>query len=203
MEPLTRHRKPIQERSRERVERVIAAAEDMLMARGPEETSIPEIAEVSGVTRASIYQFFPSKYALFLAIAEHHLNAVADLTESVGKALADASWETLVEQACRGAAAYYNRNPVASMLILGGPMSRNAYLAQETTIQDIGRRVRDLFRLQQPETQLPDSPDVTTLAVEIAFACMRHGYLLEARISDQAIEQARLAATSYLKNWLG
>ena len=202
MDARTQPRKPVQERSRERVERVMDTAERLLERQGPEDTSIPEVALESGVPRASIYQYFPSKYALFLAIADRHLEAVAGLVEKVGGASGESTWEALVERACHGAAAYYNQHPVAGMLILGGPMSRNAYLAQETTIQEIGRRVRHIFLRNRPGLTIPETPDVMTLAVEIAFACMRHGYLADARISGATVEQASLAARSYLSNWL-
>ncbi|PKA05029.1 TetR/AcrR family transcriptional regulator, partial [Leptospira ellisii] len=69
----TRIRIPSQERSQNRMALVLDAAERLLVELGPEETSIPEIAKISGVPRASIYQFFPDKYALFTRLAEKHL----------------------------------------------------------------------------------------------------------------------------------
>jgi len=63
VEPITsiaRARIPVQERSQQRVAQIIEAAESLLIKLGPEETSIPEIAKITGIPRASIYQFFPT-----------------------------------------------------------------------------------------------------------------------------------------------
>ncbi len=66
MQMMTRERVlaiPVQERSLGRITRVIEAAERMLEELGPEKTSIPALAQISEVPRASIYPFFPDKYA--------------------------------------------------------------------------------------------------------------------------------------------
>ncbi len=70
-------RAPVQDRSQVRLAKVIEEAERMLEAVGPEKTTIPEVAKAAGLTRASIYQYFPDKYALFGRIAEDHLAAIA------------------------------------------------------------------------------------------------------------------------------
>lgn len=195
-------RKPVQGRSRERVEKVIAAAEALLLEQGPEDTSIPEVAARAGVPRASIYPFFPNKYALFLTIGDHHLKQVAKLISQASTELDTDNWQALVDGAVRGVAAYYNRHPVAGLLILGGPMSRTGYLSQEITIQDIGQRLRPLFQKLETRQPLPENPDVITIAVEIAFACMRHSWFTHEQVTDAMAEQASLAATAYLANWL-
>jgi hypothetical protein len=99
------------------------------------------------------------------------------------------------------AARYYNATPVASILLLGGPFSRSAYRAQEVTIENIGRAVRDLFLRLKPAVKLPDEPDVATFAVEIAFACMKYGYFREGRISEVVIAESTKAVIGYLANW--
>ncbi|TVP56145.1 MAG: TetR/AcrR family transcriptional regulator [Halomonadaceae bacterium] len=195
-------RKPVQGRSRERVEKVVAAAEALLLERGPEDTSIPEVAARAGVPRASIYPFFPNKYALFLAIGDYHLKQVAQLIEQSSTGLDATHWQELVRGVVSVVANYYNSHPVAGLLILGGPMSRTGYLSQEVTIQDIGQRVRPVFLNLLPARPLPDSPDVITIAVEIAFACMRHSWFTHEQVTDAMAEQASMAAVSYLSNWL-
>ncbi|WP_207308728.1 TetR/AcrR family transcriptional regulator [Marinobacter caseinilyticus] len=200
--PSISNRKPLQGRSRERVNKVLAVAETLLLEVGPEGLSIPDVARQSGVPRASIYQFFPNKYALLLAIADIHLGRVAALIGTIEHQLRGASLEALGTITTRAAADYYNHHPVASMLILGGPMSRNAYLAQEFTIQDIGRRLRALLARDRPQLVVPDDPDVMTIAVEIAFACMKHSYFTHASITDAMAEQAAQAAVAYLRLWL-
>lgn len=64
-------RQPTQERSKKRVDAILAAAKSLIAEKGSAQLKIHEIAERANVTPASIYQYFPSKNAITLAIAQH------------------------------------------------------------------------------------------------------------------------------------
>ncbi|TGK29426.1 TetR/AcrR family transcriptional regulator [Leptospira gomenensis] len=195
-----RLRTPSQERSQNRVALVLETTELLLVELGPEEISIPEISKRSGIPRASIYQFFPDKYSLFTRLAEKHLSRVGEILEEKSAKSARLSWKKLVRLLVNAASDYYDSNPVASILVLGGPFSRNAYLAQEITIDHIGAAVRiQLSGLKEPLI-VPEKPDVATLGVEIAFACMKRGYYSENRISKTIRDHAADAVISYFES---
>ena len=193
-----RHRRPAQLRTQERVARAIAAAEVLLIERGPEEVSIPDVAEASGVPRASLYQFFANKYQLFNAIAEQHLCQVLELVQSAAPSFAGMHWRDAAPVLIRATSVYYNQNPVAGILILGGPTSRESYLAQEVTIESIGAEIRAIFKTLKPAIYIPDEPDSATMLVEIAFAIMKFGYYRDGEISEAIMEQAVHACVGYL-----
>lgn len=198
---IARARAPVQERSQQRVAQIIEAAEQLLIKLGPEETSIPEIAKLTGIPRASIYQFFPNKYALFNHLVELYLGQVSEAIKQLGSSCHNMTWQQATAVLVQGSSAFYNQSPIASMLVLGGPFSRSAYLTQEITIVNIGQSVRSLFaNLAQPFNP-PSKPDTTTYAVEIAFACMKHGYYEDGAITEDAQVQATHAAVAYLSRW--
>ena len=192
---------PRQARSQQRMALVMEAAEAMIGELGPEAVSIPDVALSSGVPRSSIYQFFPDKYALFGAIAERHLARVAAAVAAAGAEHPAAGYAGLVQILVDGASDYYEATPVASILVLGGPFSPAAYLAQANTIGDIGREVRTLMLGRPEPVTLPERPDAATLAVEIAFACIKHGYFRERRLSREIRREAARAATAYISLW--
>jgi AcrR family transcriptional regulator len=194
-------RPPLQERSQQRVSLALQAAERLLALVGPEETSIPEIAKTSGVPRASLYQFYPSKYALFAHLAQIHLMRVEQIVTAVFIKTDCRDWKQLVVLLINEVADYYDATPVASILILGGPFSRASYLAQEATIERISGAIRTILAHMNRPLMLPEQPDVATLSVEIAFACLKHGYYRENLISAITREQAANAAIAYLKAW--
>lgn len=203
MEVAQRLRKPpSQVRTQERVARAIAAAEQLLLARGPEEVSIPEIAELSGVPRASLYQFFANKHQLFAAIAEQHLSRVAQAIEVGGQSLAGSHWRNVVNILVRAASQYYNQNPVAGILILGWPMSRASYLAQEVTIENIGEELRKIFETLTPQVRFDLDNNHCTIITELAFAVMKYGYYRDGVISDAIMTQATLAVIGYMEQIL-
>ena len=196
-------RAPLQERSQQRVALGLQAAEQLLISQGPEQTSIPEIAIESGVPRASLYQFYPNKYAIFAHLAQSHLLRLeyivkAKTLEGIHTNLQNL--DVMVRLLTDIVADYYDATPVASILVLGGPFSQTSYLAQEAMIENITHTIRSFFSQVDPPLVLPEKPDVVTLVIEIAFACMKHGYYREGFISPMIREHAAKAALAYLKS---
>jgi AcrR family transcriptional regulator len=72
--PLPRHlqprKEPQQARSRDLVEAVVEACARVLVARGFADMNVAEVAEVAGVSVGSLYQYFPHKEALVVAVVE-------------------------------------------------------------------------------------------------------------------------------------
>jgi AcrR family transcriptional regulator len=75
-----------QERSRATVAALIEATARILVSDGFDKASTNRIAEVAGVSIGSLYQYFPSKEALVLAVVESHNH---DIMQVVGGALAE------------------------------------------------------------------------------------------------------------------
>ena len=77
-------RKPTQERSKKRVDAILNAAKSLIAEKGSAQLKIHEIAERAEVTPASIYQYFPSKNAITLALAQNTFdNNFSNLSESL------------------------------------------------------------------------------------------------------------------------
>ncbi|QCI67384.1 TetR/AcrR family transcriptional regulator [Phreatobacter stygius] len=65
-------RQPSQNRSRERVERMLAAATELIAAKGSDAMRMGEVAETAGVSIGSLYQYFPDKAAIIRTLAERY-----------------------------------------------------------------------------------------------------------------------------------
>src|ERR1043165_2820078 len=82
--PLTSPRKHAsQERSRATVDALIEATARILVRDGFDKASTNRIAEVAGVSVGSLYQYFPSKEALVVAVIERHNQAILQLVRRV------------------------------------------------------------------------------------------------------------------------
>lgn len=193
-------RRPVQARSLNRMARVLKATERMLEETGPEKTSIPALAEAAGVPRAAIYPFFPDKYALFSHLALRYMD---QLTKVLIRASEKPSgqWRDWVNTAISAAAKYYNAHPAASVLLLRGSLLETDRAAHETKNATIGAMFRSRVASMGALPRLPLNPDVATIAVEIAFACMKHGYMKEGKISPAICREVSRAVIAYLAAW--
>ena len=80
-------RRPRQERSRLRVENILAIALALMVEHGAEALAMREIARRAGVQISSIYQYFPSKSAIIRELAQRDLARVRQLLQDAVEAL--------------------------------------------------------------------------------------------------------------------
>ncbi|MEO4016813.1 TetR/AcrR family transcriptional regulator [Pseudomonas rossensis] len=69
-------RTPTQQRSRERQERILAVATQLIETKGSDQLKMSEIAERSDISIGSLYQYFPDKSSVIRMLAERY-NAVS------------------------------------------------------------------------------------------------------------------------------
>ena len=65
-------RNPTQQRSRERQERILAVATDLIATKGSDQLKMSEIAERCGISIGSLYQYFPDKSSVIQTLAERY-----------------------------------------------------------------------------------------------------------------------------------
>jgi AcrR family transcriptional regulator len=75
-------RKPQQKRARQTVEAVLDAVVRILKREGVSAVTTNRIAEVAGVSIGSVYQYFPDKQAIFVALHRRHVEEVDRLIQS-------------------------------------------------------------------------------------------------------------------------
>jgi len=114
----TQIRRPRQQRSRERFEAILDAAERLLQDREPNEVSIYTIAEEADMSPPSIYHFFPDGNHVYMALAERYFDMFLGGLESIeGKRFDD--WQTLVEFRYDLSRRFFNDNVAARKVLLG------------------------------------------------------------------------------------
>src|SRR5688572_16842657 len=103
--PLTSPRKlPRQTRSTATVDAIVEATAQVLATHGYEGATTARIAERAGTSVGSLYQYFPTKEALLVAVGERHLRDMLDvfqrlLPENLDEAPLEESIRALVKAA--------------------------------------------------------------------------------------------------------
>ncbi|GGT95511.1 TetR/AcrR family transcriptional regulator [Actinomadura citrea] len=75
---LSPRRTPSQDRSRRTVERILEAATRVLSEHGYDGASTNRIAKAAGVGNGSLYQYFPNKDAIVIAVLDRFADRLAD-----------------------------------------------------------------------------------------------------------------------------
>lgn len=87
-----RRRQPTQKRAQETINAILGAVIRLLKRRGAAAITTNTIAEAGGVSIGSVYQYFPNKRAIFIALHERHVEQIdrvlqRKISESAGEPL--------------------------------------------------------------------------------------------------------------------
>ncbi|BCQ27735.1 TetR family transcriptional regulator (plasmid) [Caballeronia sp. NK8] len=104
-------RQPAQQRSRERLDRILEIAQRLIAEKGSEHVKMSEIAELAEISIGSLYQYFPDKRAIIRTLAELYaaesrrcvreaLDAVQDKAQLLGAfaSLVDQYYEIVLDK---------------------------------------------------------------------------------------------------------
>lgn len=183
MEKVTK--KPSQLRSQLRMKKALESATILLETMPLEEISIPEIAKHSDVPRSSIYQFFPNMTALLTELAQQNMRVLLDIFEDKIQSYLQMPTLEILKDLISMASDFYNKNHVASLLILNGVMNSETYKSQQTTIQIMAKSVTYLIQNSSHPIQLPDDGTVIEHLVEVTFSLMKYSYFKHGEITNE------------------
>jgi|GEM_PF-3084017 len=195
-------RVPVQKRSREKFETTLQAAETLIIEHGLDQTSIPEIAKMTGLPRATIYQYFPDIYVLYAYLAERHMQHISALLETRHPAESCSDWRQYIVDLLKTNATYYAEHPVARVLLLNGPFGRSDLEAHKAKHHALSVLLKTALDSSATKYQFPESPDILILAIEMGFACFRYGCWYEDGISDAVLKEAETAISGYLSQYI-
>ncbi|MYY19207.1 MULTISPECIES: TetR/AcrR family transcriptional regulator [unclassified Streptomyces] len=90
-------RAPVQQRSAERLARILDAGAGLLDETGYEQLSTRAVADRAGVPIGSVYRFFPNKRALVDALAERNLDLYAERIAGRLDAVPEREWRAAID----------------------------------------------------------------------------------------------------------
>lgn len=195
-----RRREPTQARSRERVERILQAAQKLVTEGGTSAATTRAIAAEAGVPVATLYQFFPNRDAVIQELIVRMLDQFdAALPGKIDNVRAD-SIESAVDQLLTRHRALYHAHPDLVAVY---------YAATERTFVDIAARrtlqVAAIHRvligtgLLRPDTD----PLVIETAIEIIDRVFEFAYRRAPGGDPAVIAEGRLALIRYLEAYAG
>lgn len=107
----TFRRRPKQRRSRETVDEILEAVIRLLKRGGSSAITTNRIAEIAGVSIGSVYQYFPDKRAIFVALHQRHVQSIDRMIQSTIMEHAASSLKDLLRALVEGMVDAHQSDP--------------------------------------------------------------------------------------------
>jgi AcrR family transcriptional regulator len=177
--PATNARKqPQQERSKVTVEAILEATTRILIEDGYDKANTNRIAERAGISIGSLYQYFPNKESLIVALGEKHSQDMATVVAAHLDTALDKPLEVVLPQLIKAVIAAHEIDPRLHQ-ILSQEIPRSG---RSATMQEIDNNITNMVRLYlenwQHVIRSPDL-DLTTFILCQTVDSLSHAATIE------------------------
>ncbi|GGA10462.1 TetR/AcrR family transcriptional regulator [Dyella caseinilytica] len=203
--PLTKPRKyASQERSRATVDALIAATARVLVKEGFDKASTNRIAEKAGVSIGSLYQYFPCKESLVVAVIERHNQELMQVVHATLAEVASQPIEKAVPRLVLAAVEAHRVDPKLHR-VLAEQTPRTGKLEN---IEAYNRDAHALFRayleghrdeLRVADLDLATFICVTSIEALTHTAVLHHSEMLTDEAVGRLVDEASRLVLGYLQ----
>jgi len=193
---------PSQDRSRRRNELILDAAYELLKTVNVEDLSHSDIANVAGVSKASVHYHFPTIAAIQLQLGRRLDGELSDYANQFRDHRDASSWQDVVRASARRARDWFNDRRPACEALLGPLLTRENRLAGITYNRQVGSSLLAAIRKTFVVPDTGSLEEVFSYNGEILDLFWSRSYLTRGRIDDEALEESLRASLGYLRNFL-
>ena len=193
-------RTPVQRRSRERVERILRAAEELVVSQGVGALGTREVALRADIPVATLYQYFADRDAIISALIERHVRSMDGRIAAALGSLTRYSVRTVVETTVGAYRAAYRERPSYVVLWFQGRLSADiaAYIRRHNDLlADEFRR----FATSAGMLRVDVDPVVLRLCFEIADRFLEAAYRQDLSGDDGVVEEGVEMIVSHLERY--
>lgn len=194
---------PIQARSRERLHRVLDAADEVLATDGAGAFTTTRVATVAGVPIGSVYRFFPDKEAIVEALAVRYWSDLEDLVAGVVEADAAQTVDDPVGAVLDVLVAGFRARPGFLALWYGGLRTERVRDATRPTRVAIGRSVEHLLVRHWPGTTRRTRARVAEMVVLAGDSLLREAFRRDRGGDATVLAESKLMLRAYIMERLG
>ncbi len=192
-------RVPAQDRSRERLERILDAAAHEFAERGVEASTIESIATRAGTSVGSIYQFFPNKPALFEAVADKYLEEVRALFAVVVSSDVLVPWRQIISGTI-DAFAELHRTSVTFRAIWANLLYSRRFLdAGQALNRELADRAEVVFKTLAKDIPTSQRKLLATVSIESISALLLLAADRPRAQQSALLEEAKTLVQRYLE----
>lgn len=195
-------RAPSRGRGVRRYAALLDATAELLHEQAPDEIGLYQIAERAGVPPASVYHFFPTKEAAYVALATRCSEEMLKVHATPIEARLIQSWQDLFRIDARRGMEFYNRNPPYLKITYGGYGGVDAYnverilaLTFSTSSYDRLNRIFHMPVIREPERKFEIRLGILDSVWQISARCHE-------QITEEYFEESVKAAIAYMRLYI-
>lgn len=194
---------PRQARSREKVARMLEAADRLLAAEGAEALTTTRVAAEAGVSVGALYQYLPDRDVIIEALADRYLTKLETLMDSFADQAARESWPDPVTIVVDSFADLYRSQPGFRALWFG------RHLTERTREADRRHKrvmVTGLRRMLVAQRLLPDDNTTETVchtAFLAADAVIQEAFRNDPEGNPELLQHLKIMLQAYLSRLTG
>ncbi len=194
---------PTQARSRERLRRVLDAADEVLAAEGAEAFTTTRVAEAAEVPIGSIYRFFPDKEAIVEALAIRYWSDFEDLVAGAAETDALESLPDAGSFVIDVLAAGFRSRPGFLALWYGGLRTEAVRDATRPTREAIAASIERILAHHWPNASELARATAAQMVVLAGDGLLREAFRRDRAGDRELLEESKLMLRSYLAARLG
>lgn len=191
-------REPKQRRSRQTVEAVLDAVRRVLRRHGAEGITTNRVAEAAGISIGSLYQYFPEKQAIFMALHDRHVDEVRHMIARTMTECASASLEEFTRELVEGLANVHSEDAELHEIVsVAVPGSADGFkrALQATFEQVISPTKQERYSSEEAERMLFVLPHMVEAVVH--GAAHQKQVISRERAKDEAIRTVGVYLNSF------
>jgi len=194
-----------QARSRATVDALVEATARILITEGFDKASTNRIAEVAGVSVGSLYQYFPGKEALVVAVAERHNRAIMNVVGSAFEEIQPLPIKDAVRRLVEIAVQAHRIDPDLHRVLAEQIPRVGALIEIDTAISKAHRAFRDYLEAHRNELRVTDIPRAafvcaTSIEALAHNAVLHHPDILSDDLAQGLIEDTTRLVVQFLKS---
>lgn len=194
---------PTQERSKQRLSRILDAANQLFSDVGFDAATMDAIAERAGTSIGSVYQFFPNKAAIFEALCARFFARAELLFEELVVELPEgddrAAWEPLTERVIDAFWRFHVDEPGIRAVWANQNISAELIKAGDVVNRGMAERTELVMRVFAPHLTEKARAAAAEIVVEVVSAILFVAVRREEREAERLVEELKRMVVAYLR----
>jgi AcrR family transcriptional regulator len=188
----------MQARSRERLRRVLDAADDVLAADGAAAFTTTRVAEAAGVSIGSVYRFFPDKEAIVEALSVRYWSDFEDLVAGVAEADEVQMLDDPIGAVLDVLVAGFRARPGFLALWFGGLRSERVRDATRPTRTAIAGSIERILAHHWPNASRRARARVSEMAVLAGDGLLREAFRRDQNGDPDVLTESKAMLSAYI-----